>query len=204
MDNRGTKNGKEVLDLKGLIFPLTKKGGHGMHFKKIFILIALSLAIGFFGCAERKVEAPTQERITKNLVPAKAEVKGENFLIELSDLQVTTIEDIASKEIVETPKLTGHIVITNKSTGMLDIQGVTVEYLDQAGKPILFESGEKIATASVYLRITKPEQTTEGSLDVTIPRKAIKEKALGKIEISLVYIPSPLNRETIVFPEKIE
>ena len=175
-----------------------------MHFKKIFILIALSLAIGFFGCAERKVEAPTQERITKNLVPPKAEVKGENFLIELSDLQITTIEDIASKEIVDTPKLTGHIVITNKSKGMQDIQGVTVEYLDQAGKPIDFQSGEKIATASVYLRITKPEQTTEGSLDVTIPRNAIKEKALGKLEISLVYVASPLNRETISFSEKIE
>ena len=175
-----------------------------MYFKKIFILIALSLAIGFFGCGERKVEAPTQERITKNLVPPKAEVEGENFLIELTDLQVTTIEDISSKEIVETPKLRGHIAITNKSKGMLDIQGVTVEYLDQSGKPIDFESGEKIATASPYLRITKPEQTTDGSLDVTIPRKAIKEKALGKIEISLVYIPSPLNRETIVFPEKIE
>jgi hypothetical protein len=175
-----------------------------MHFKKIFILIALSLAIGFFGCAEKEAEAPTQERITKNLVPPKAEVEGENFLIELSDLKVTTIEDIASREIVETPKLTGRIVITNKSKGMLDIQGVTVEYLDQAGEPIHFESGEKIATASLYLRITKPEQTTEGSLDVTIPRKAIKEKALGKIEISLVYIPSPLNRETIVFPETIE
>ena len=175
-----------------------------MHFKKIFILMALTLAIGFFGCTEKKVEAPTQERITKNLVPPKAVVKGENFLIELSDLQVTTIEDITSKEIVETPKLRGHIVITNKSKGMLDIQGVTVEYLDQAGKPIDFESGEKIATASLYLRTTKPEQTTEGSLDVTIPRNAIKEKALGKLEISLVYIPSPLNRETIVFPEKIE
>jgi hypothetical protein len=175
-----------------------------MHFKKIFILIALSLAIGFFGCAEKKVEAPTRERITKNLVPPKAEVKGENFLIELSELQVTTFEDITSKEIVETPKLWGRIVITNKSEGMLDIQGVTVEYFDQAGKPILFESGEKIATAAMYLKITKPEQTTEGTLDVTIPRKAIKEKALGQIEISLVYIPSPLSRETIVFPEKIE
>ena len=175
-----------------------------MHFKKIFILIALSLAIGFFGCAERKVEAPTQEQITKNLVPPKAEFKGQNFLIELSDLQVLTTVDIASKEIVETPKLRGHIKITNKSKDILDIQGVTVEYLDQAGKPIHFESGEKIATASMYLRITKPEQSTEGTLDVTIPRKAIKEKTLGKIEISLVYIPSPLNRETIVFPEKIE
>ena len=162
------------------------------------------MAIGFFGCAKEKAGAPTQEQITKNLVPPKAEIKGENFLIELSDLQVTTFENIISKEIVDTPKLRGRIKITNKSKGMLDVQGVTVEYLDQAGKPIDFESGEKIATASLYLRITKPEQTTEGSLDVTIPRKAIKEKALGKIEISLVYIPSPLNRETIVFPEKIE
>jgi hypothetical protein len=175
-----------------------------MHFKKIFMLIALSLAIGFFGCAEKEAEAPTQERITKNLVPPKAEVEGENFLIELSDLRVTTIEDITSKEIVATPKLTGHMVITNKSKGMLDIQGVTVEYFDQAGKPIDFDSGEKIATASMYLKTTKPEQTTEGSLDVTIPRKAIKGKALGRLEISLVYIPSPLNRETIVFPETIE
>ena len=27
-----------------------------------------------------------------------------------------------------------------------------------------------------------------------LPRKAVKEKALGKIEINLVYIPSPLNK----------
>jgi len=175
-----------------------------MDFKKIFILIVLSLAIGFFGCAKEKAEVPTQERITKNLVPAKAEVKGENFLIELSDLRVTTVEDIAAKEILGTPKLTGRMVITNKSEGMLDIQGVTVGYLDQAGEPIHFESGEEIATASLYLRITKPEETMTGGLDVTIPRKAIKENALGSIEINLVYIPSPLNRETIVFPEKIE
>jgi hypothetical protein len=175
-----------------------------MHFKKIFTLLVLSLAIGIFGCGEKEVEAPTQEQITKDLVPAMAEVEGDNFLIELSHLQVTTTEDIASKEIVGTPKLTGRIAITNKSEGMLDIQGVTVEYLDQAGNPIHFESGEKIATATLYMRITKPEESTEHSLDVTIPKKAIKEKELGRIEISLVYIPSPLNRETIVFPEKIE
>lgn len=175
-----------------------------MNFKKIFILIALSMAVGFFGCAKEEAEAPKQQRIIKNLVPPKAEVEGENFRIELSHLQVTTTEDIASKEIVRTPMLTGDIVITNKSEGMLDIQGVTVEYLDQAGNPIHFESGEKIATASLYMRITEPEESTEHSLDVTIPKKAIEENALGRIQISLVYIPSPLNRETIVFPERVE
>jgi hypothetical protein len=175
-----------------------------MNFKKIFILIALSMVIGFFGCAKKEVEAPTQERTTKKLIPPKAEVKGTNFLIEVSDLEVSTIEDIASKEIVETPKLSGRIKITNKSKGMLDIQAVTVEYFDEAGKTIDFESGEKIGKATLYARVIKPEETFEGSLDVTIPRKAIKEKLLGRMEINLVYIPSPLNRETVVFPEKIE
>ena len=52
-----------------------------MHFTKIFILIGLSLAIGFFGCAEeQKAEAPKQEQITKNLVPPKAEIRGRLFL----------------------------------------------------------------------------------------------------------------------------
>jgi len=176
-----------------------------MHFKKIFIFIALCVAIGFLGCAkEQKVEAPKQERITKNLVPAKAEIKGENFLVELSDLQVVMDVDTASKEIVETPSLRGHIKITNESKDILDIQAVTFEYLDEAGKPIPFTSGEKISKVSLFLKAIKPGETTEGSLDTTIPRMAIKEKALGKVEINLVYVPSPLKRETLILSEKVE
>jgi hypothetical protein len=54
------------------------------------------------------------------------------------------------------------------------------------------------------LKVIKPEEITEGSLDVTIPRMAFKEKALGKIEINLVYVSSPLKRETLTLSEKIE
>jgi hypothetical protein len=177
-----------------------------MHFKKIFIFIALGLIIGFLGCAKdkAKMEAPKQERITKNLVPPKAEIKGQNFLVEMIDLQVVMDVDTASKEIIETPSLKGHIKITNKSTDILDIQAVTLGYLDGAGKPIPFQSGEKIATASLFLKAIKPGEITEGSLDVTIPRMAVKEKALGKIEINLVYVPSPLKRETLILSEKVE
>ena len=177
-----------------------------MHFKKIFIFIALCLIIGFLGCSkeEKKVEGPKQERITKNLVPPKAEIKGENFLVEVSDLKVFMDVDTASKEIVETPNLRGYIKITNKSKDILDIQAVTLEYLDEAGKPIPFKSGEKISKASLFLKSIKPEEVTEGSLDVTIPRMAVKEKALGKIEINLVYVPSPLKRETLILSEKVE
>ncbi|MGQ9648006.1 MAG: hypothetical protein ACUVWO_15885 [Thermodesulfobacteriota bacterium] len=181
------------------------KGGDDMHFIKIFILIVLSLAIGIFACAkEQKMEAPKQERITKNLVPPKSELKGQNFLVEISDLQVVMDVDIASKEIIETPSLKGHIKITNKSPDILDIQAVTLEYSDEAGKPIPFKSGEKIATASLFLKALRPGEITEGSLDVTIPRMAVKEKALGRIEINLVYVPSPLRRETLTLSEKVE
>ena len=76
--------------------------------------------------------------------------------------------------------------------------------MDETGKPIPFQSGEKIATASLFLKAIKPGEITEGSLDVTIPRMAIKEKALGRIEINLVYVPSPLKRETLILSEKVE
>jgi hypothetical protein len=175
-----------------------------MQFKKIFMLIALGMVVGFFGCAGgKKVEAPKQERVVKNLVPPKAEVKGQNFLVDLSDLQLVMWENTATKKIVETPSLQGHIKITNQSQDVMDIQAVTIGYFDETGKPINFESGEKIAKANLYLSTIKPGETTDASLDVTIPRKAVEGKALGKVEINLVYIPSPLNRETLTVPEKI-
>jgi hypothetical protein len=176
-----------------------------MHFRKIFIFIGLSLAIGLFGCtAEKKVEAPKQERITKNLVPPKSELKGQNFVVELTDLQILTIVDTASKEIVETPSLKGHIKITNKSKDILDIQAVTLEYLDEAGKPIPFKPEEKIEKVYSFWKALQPEGITEGSLDVTIPKTAVKDKALGKIQVDLVYVPSPLKRETLILSEKVE
>jgi hypothetical protein len=176
-----------------------------MHLAKIFTLLGLSLAIGVLGCSkEQKVEAPRQEQVTKNLVPARVEVKGQSFSLELNDLKVAMTVDTASKEIVETPSLKGNVRITNISKDILDIQAVTLEYLDEAGKSIAFKSGEKIAKASMFVKIIKPEQTTEGYLDVTIPRAAVKEKALGKIEINVVYVPSPLNREVLTLSEKLE
>jgi len=177
-----------------------------MHSTKIFIVLALSLAIGFLGCAERKVEAPTQEEITKNLVPPKAEVKGPAFLVELSDLKVDMTVNIASKELVRTPSLRGNIKITNKSGDLMNIQAVTLEYLDEAGKPIPYKSEETIDKVRPFWegKSLQPGGIAEGSLSVTIPKNAIKEKPLKKIEVSLVYVSSPLKRETLSFSEKVE
>ena len=176
-----------------------------MHFIKIFIFIGLSLAIGLSGCTkEQKAEAPKQEQITKNLVPSKAEVKGPAFFVELNDLKVITTIDIASKEIVDTPTLKGNIKITNQSKDILDIQAVTLEFLNEAGKPIAYKPDEKIEKVYPFWKILQPEGVAEGSLDVTIPTNAIKEKSLKKIEVSLVYVPSPLKRETLTLSEKVE
>ena len=176
-----------------------------MHFAKIFIVLTLSLAIGVLGCTkERKVEAPTQEQITKNLVPPKTEAKGPAFLVELTDLRVVTTVNTASKEIIGTPGLKGRIKITNKSKDILDIQALTLEDLDEAGKPIPYKPEEKIEKVYAFWQALQPEGVTEGSLDVTIPMNAIKEKSLRKIEVNLVYVPSPLKRETLTLSEKIE
>jgi len=177
-----------------------------MHFKKIFMFIALCLIIGFLGCSkeEKKVEGPKQERITKDLVPPQSDLKGQNFFVELSDLKVLTVVDTASKEIVETPSLKGNIKITNKSKNILDIQAVTLEYLDEAGKPIPYKPDEKIVKVYPFWKALQPEGIAEGTLDVTIPTKAIKEKSLRKIEVDLVYVPSPLKREILTLSEKVE
>ncbi len=178
-----------------------------MHFTKIFILISLSLAVGVFGfsCAtEKKVEAPKEEQVTKNLVPPKAEVKGSAFLVEITDLKVVTTVNIASKEIIGTPSLKGRIKITNKSKDILDIQALTLEYLDGAGKPIPYKPEEKIEKGYAFWKALQPEGITEGTLDVTIPMNAIKEKSLSKIEVNLVYVPSALKRETLTLSEKVE
>jgi len=176
-----------------------------MHFTKTFIVIGLILAIGLFGCtSEKKSEGPKQEQVTKNLVPPKAEVKGSAFLMEVSDLKVVMTVNIASKEVVETPSLRGNIKVTNKSKDVLDIQAVTLEYLDEAGKPILYKPEEKIEKGYAFWKALQPEGITEGTLDVTIPMNAIKEKSLRKIEVNLVYVPSPLKRETLTLSEKVE
>ena len=177
-----------------------------MRFTKIFLFLTLSLAVGFLGCTQeqKSSEAPKQEQVTKTLVPPKAEVKGQNFLLELSELQITMMVDKASKEITDTPSLRGRIKITNQSNDNLEIQGITFEYLDQTGQPIPFTSGEKISQATIFLRAIKPGENTEGSIDATIPRMAVKEKALGKIEINLVYVPTLLKREKLSLDQKIE
>ena len=166
-----------------------------MDIKKILLFSALSLVVGFYGCSkEQKAEAPKQEQITKNLVPAKAEMKGQNFNVELNDLKVAMTVDTASKEIVETPSLKGNIKITNISKDITDIQAVTLEYLDEAGKPIARTPEEKTVIGSPRTQWgwnawgVGPGMGLEASFDIPIPMSVIKEKSLRKMAVNLVYV----------------
>jgi hypothetical protein len=152
----------------------------------------------------QKVEAPQQETLEKNLVPAKAQLKGANFSVDITDLKVAMIVDPGSKEIVETPKLQGNMKIVNLSENIIDIQGISLGYKDEAGQTIPFKSGEKTAKLTSYFKTIKPNETAEGSIDTTIPRAAVQKKALGKILIEMVYVPSPVKRESLSLMERIE
>jgi hypothetical protein len=174
-----------------------------MKYLTVFAIAALGLVIGLVGCTKEKTsEIPKQEYVIKKLVPSKVEVKGTNFEIHVDGLQVTMNVDAVSKEPVQTPSLEGSYKIINTSKDVLDVQGVTVEYLDQQGKVIAFSSGEKIAKASLMLNKINPGESSDGSLELTFPRAALKN--LGRIDFNLVFIPSPLKRETLSLQEKVE
>jgi len=76
--------------------------------------------------------------------------------------------------------------------------------LDEAGKPIPYKAEEKIVKVYPFWKALQPEGIAEGTLDVTMPMNAIKEKTLRQVEFNLVYVPSPLKRETLTLPEKVE
>jgi hypothetical protein len=176
--------------------------------KKIFLLSALGLifVLIFNGCGKKTevAEGPKIEEITVAVTPSTQEVKGDQFILQLSNLKVIKTVDKSTKELTTTPSLRGNIKISNKSNNILDVQGVTIQYLDHSGNPIPFKTGEKKVTVSPYWKDLKPGTDSENYLDVTVPMAAIKEKPVDKIQVSVVYIPSPLKREALDIPIKIE
>jgi len=177
-------------------------------FKKIFLLLAMGLMIGLiFTNCEKKAEvpeAPKTEEITVSLTPATQEVKGEQFTLQLSNLRLIKTVDKSTKELTTTPSLRGTIKILNHSKNILDVQGVTIQYLDSSGNLIPFKTGEKKVTVSSYWADLEPGKESESYLDATVPIVAIKEKSLNKIQVNVVYIPSPLKREALDIPVKME
>jgi hypothetical protein len=175
--------------------------------KKIFLLSALGLVLIFVfnGCKKAEVtEGPKFEEVTVAVTPSTQEVKGEQFTLQLSDLKILKTIDKSTKELTTTPYLRGKIKISNQSKNVLDIQGVTIHYLDASGNPIPFKMGEKEVTVSAYWTDLNPGKESEGNLDVTVPMVAIKEKSLNKVQVRVVYIPTPFKREAFDIPIKME
>lgn len=176
--------------------------------KKFFLLSALGLifVLIFNGCEKKAevAESAKTDEVTIALSPSAEEVKGEQFSLQLSDLKIIKTIDKSTKELTTTPHLKGNIKIKNISKNILEIQGVTLQYFDASGTLIPFKTGEKNVTVSTYMRDLQPGKESETSLDVTVPMAAVKEKSLSKIQANVVYIPTPLKRESMEIPVKME
>jgi hypothetical protein len=176
--------------------------------KKYFILLAvvLPLVLTVNNCGKKSdvPEAPKTEELTLTLSPSTQEVKSEQFTLQLSDLKILKTVDKSTKELTTTPSLRGNIKIMNHSKNILDVQGVTIQYLDSSGNPIPYKTGEKKVAVSTYWTDLQPGKEAENSLDVTVPVAAVKEKSLNKIQVNVVYIPSPLKREALSIPVRME
>jgi hypothetical protein len=167
-------------------------------------LAALASTIGIAGCTkggEARLSRG-QESVARCLLPAKAEARTSNFLIELSELKVTMKVDASSRTITQTPRLQGRYKITNVSPGAVEVQGAIIEYIDAEGNPIAFDAGEQIVKALKLAQVLQPGEVSDRVLDLTIPKAAVKD--LAGIGIDLVYVPSVLKRETLTLSERIE
>ena len=176
--------------------------------KKFFLLSTLVLifVLVLNGCEKKAEMAETSkiEEVTITLVPSTQEVKGEQFSLQLSDLKITKLIDKSTKELTTTPHLKGSIKIKNLSKNILEIQGVTFQYFNGSGNLIPFKTGEKNVTVSIYMKDLQPGNESENYLDVTVTMAAVKEKSLSKIQATVVYVPTPLKRELVDVPVRME
>jgi len=175
--------------------------------KKFFLFSAMGLMFIFMfnSCEKTDVaEAPETEEITVALTSSIQEITGEMFTLELSDLKIMKTINKSTKELTATPSLTGTIKISNNSTNILDIKEMIIQYLDISGNPIPFKDGEKKASVSFFGFDIQPGKDSEKSLEAKVPMAGVKEKSINKIRSHIVYIPTPLKRESMDVPVKME
>jgi hypothetical protein len=177
--------------------------------RKLFLFLAVGLIFIFiFNSCERKpevTEVPKTEEVTVALTSSDREIKGELLSLGLSDLAIITTVDKSTKEFTTTPSLRGTIKISNNSTNILGIKGMTIQYLDSSGHPISFKDGENKATVSLYMwPDIQPGKDLEKSMEAKVPMAAVKEKSIDKIRSQVVYVPTPLKREVMEVPVKME
>ena len=156
----------------------------------------------FVGCSkeEKQSEASKTEWVTISLNPSTRDFKTEQFTLQLSGLEIRQEIDKASKEILSTPSMRGTLKLVNQSASILDVQGLTIQYLDKEGQPISFAGGEKNATVSAYWTDLGPGKEAQYNLDTTIPRAAVKDKKMTRMELKVVYITTPLKRDVLDVP----
>ncbi len=178
--------------------------------KYFMIALAFTLILAFYGCkqtGEETAEIPQTEEVIVPLARWQQEAKGEMLTLKFSDLKIVQTINKSTKEITGTPSLKGSIKISNHSDQILDIKDLNVQYLDQSWNPIPFQDGRKKTQFSFYdWSNIQPGETKESSLDVNVPKAAMKEKDtdVRKIRYEITYVPIPLKREILDLSPNVE
>jgi hypothetical protein len=172
------------------------------HMRAMALAILLA-AILSAGCVD---DADMEERnlrcVNRRLLPSRVEVKGEKVLLAIEDLGLSMTVDASSDEVMETPSLKGRLKIVNTSKDLLEVEDVTVEYMDQAGSRIGFGSEQLYTKGPLVRDSLVPGESYEGPFDVTFPPAAVEE--LKQIAFNMVYASSPAGRETLTMAERVE
>ncbi len=174
-----------------------------MKSTKILFSVILFLSLLSFGCMkDTPVGNVALECSKRKLIPSSVEMKGEKVSMALEDLAVSITTDPSSRKMIQVPSLKGKLKILNMSKDLIELHGVTLEYIDRAGNPISFQSGEEHSKLALTLTSLLPGESYEGSFYATFPLSAITK--LDQINVNIIYIASPLGRETLTVHEKVE
>jgi len=150
-----------------------------MHFTKIFIVLILSWPLGFW--VYKGADGgwlPHRGKSPKIWFHRKLSFRDRLLCGDLNDLKVVTDRKLALKKSLRR-RPSGNIKITNKSKDILDIQAVTLEFLNEAGKPIPYKADEK---SRRFIRFGKffSLKYCRRVLDVTNPTNAIRKSPLTR------------------------
>lgn len=168
------------------------------------IITAVAVAAG--GCTGSNGTADNAPKITERTFAVdvgETPVRVGFLSALLTNVSVMERVQEGSGEVVDPPKLRGTLKIKNTSEDRTArLVGGRLRYLGPDGKAIALAAGREAPTFTFYSygdRID-PGKETSLSLDVPFPAAAVKDTALGDMQLELTYVPTPFVTEAATIP----
>jgi hypothetical protein len=168
------------------------------------VSLAIMGLLGLAACSQSQTDqaaaTPRIEEKSFDLMPAQATVKAGFLVGEFEGLRVSQRIEQGTGRVVEAPKLLGSLKLKNTSQDQAarPLAG-HITYLNGAGQRINLAGGrgESTFTFPVYQDRLDPGGTTTARLDLPFPAAALGDMRLGEVQLTLSYIPIPIQEETM-------